>query len=243
MPYDGPGARQGGKESWPAVVNEILTKNNRARRGRWEVETRKTIARWKDYTSAALYTRPSVSKICPDPIFGTPSSLMTTSRKKDSIYVEMPEDVQEAIRILLLYFDQPRIGNPRPLYRKTLKRAQRILDIKTDWRVPQSEPNKWMTPTKESVIKRLELVGLDPDDPMRVVNQERWNSAWEQLLKTEKFNEAEQRQAIASGKEAPQAESVMSVVVTAQQKKARTAGKPRSSTATSYAEFTLPKLG
>jgi hypothetical protein len=164
-------------------------------------------------------------------------------RKKDSIYTELPEDVQEAIRILLIYFELPRVGNPRPLYPKAIKRACRILDIRGDWTVSPSDPNKWMTPTRKHVEDRLRLAGLDLADVMRIADQDRWNLAWEQLLETEKFSGPEQQKAMAIGKKAPPAEGVMSVVVTPEKKDGDALVQPNTSATTYYTPFKLPKFG
>jgi hypothetical protein len=168
---------------------------------------------------------------------------MTGKRKKDSIYTELPEDVQEAIRILLIYFKLPRIGNPRPLYPKAIKRACRILNIRGDWTIPQDQPNKWMDPNDKHLKNQLRLVGLDPDDVMRVADQGRWNLAWEQLLKTEKFSVTEQQKAIAFGKQASPAQGVMRVFVTPKNKDAPATFSPAPLPgATHCAAFKLPKF-
>jgi hypothetical protein len=126
------------------------------------------------------------------------------------IFIELPEDILEAVRILLVYFTLPRVGNPRPLYPKVVKRAARLLGVCTDWEVPKNVPNKWRLPKEEQWRSRLVLAGLDPDS-LEIVDQKRWNLAWEQL-KENRFSVTEQQKDIALDRKAPPAQSVLTQV-------------------------------
>jgi hypothetical protein len=126
------------------------------------------------------------------------------------IFTELPEDILEAVRILLVYFTLPRSGNPRPLYPKVVKRAARLLGVCTDWEVPKDAPNRWRLPKKEQWRSRWVLAGLDPDT-LQIVNRSRWDLAWEQL-KENRFSAEAQQKAISIGREAPPAEPVLTQV-------------------------------
>jgi hypothetical protein len=182
---------------------------------------------------------------------------MTDKRSTASIYIELPEDVLEAVRILLIYFRLPRPhpksygsltkDGPRPLYGKAIKKACRILGVNNDWRIPDDDPNRWDQLNITLVKKRLLLAGIDPDDAvMNPVDQERFNLAWEQLLKTGTFSTVEQQKALACGRQAPPAEAVLSVFAHPKKKKdaeanqnAKTQSLPG---ATHSAPFKLPKF-
>jgi hypothetical protein len=123
------------------------------------------------------------------------------------IYVELPEDVLESIRLLLIYFSLPRWGEARPVYPRSIKRAARILGIDNKW--VTEDRNVWRLPNEEKLRARLALAGLNPDNPMEVIDQEKWNLAWQQLATTNRFRIEEQQQAIALGEKAPKAESVV----------------------------------
>jgi hypothetical protein len=170
---------------------------------------------------------------------------MIGKRSKNSIYVEHPDDLLEAVRILLIYFQLPRMTkSPRPLYGKTIKKACRILGVNNDWRVPTGDPNRWAELDMDHVKKRLRLAGIDPTDAvMNAVNPDRFNLTWEQLLKTRKFNEAEQQKAIARGKRAPPPEAILSVFVTSKKKEASAPFSPGPLPgATHSSPFKLPKF-
>jgi hypothetical protein len=144
-------------------------------------------------------------------------------------YTELPEDVLEAVRLLLLYFKQDRDSpTPRPLYPKAVKRAARLLDLSTDWDVPPGKPRRWRLRQEEHWRKRLELAGLNPDNPMEIVDQDRWNIAWQQLVKTDSFKADQQQRSLALGEKAPPAEGILSVVSASLRKKpaARTQDPP-----------------
>jgi hypothetical protein len=123
------------------------------------------------------------------------------------VYVELPEDVLESIRLLLIYFSLPRWGEARPVYPRSIKRAARILGIDNRW--VTEERNVWRLPDKEKMRARLALAGLNPDNPMEIIDQEKWDLAWRQLSTTDRFNIAAQQQAIAMGETAPKAQSVV----------------------------------
>jgi hypothetical protein len=65
------------------------------------------------------------------------------------VYVELPEDVLESIRLLLIYFSLPRWGEARPVYPRSIKRAARILGIDNRW--VTEERNVWRLPDKEKM--------------------------------------------------------------------------------------------
>jgi hypothetical protein len=111
------------------------------------------------------------------------------------VYVELPEHVQEALRLLLIYFDLPRHSEARPVYPRAVKRTARILGIDNKWATP--EVNVWRLPGKEKLRARLALAGLNLDNPMEILDEERWNLAWQQLTKTDKFRIEHQQRAIA----------------------------------------------
>jgi hypothetical protein len=183
---------------------------------------------------------------------------MTDKRCTRSIYIELPEDVLEAVRILLIYFRLPRHypkksyrslakDGPRPLYGKAIKKACRILGVNNDCRIPAEDPNRWDELNMELVKKRLLMAGIDPDDAvMNPVDQERFNLAWEQLLKTGTFSAVEQQKALSYGHQAPPADAILSAFVYPKKKKtaetnenAKTQSLPG---ATHSAPFKLPKF-
>lgn len=143
------------------------------------------------------------------------------------VFLESPEDVQEAIALLLVYFAQPREGKPRPMYGKAIKRACRVLKVMAE-RYDQS--CRWNLPAEYRV--RLKLAGLDPKNPLRVVNQRRWDNAWAQLLETNTFRDDRAQRDIATGRRSPRAEPrVKAIAVRAKVKRVE-----------SEATFRMPKL-
>jgi hypothetical protein len=129
------------------------------------------------------------------------------------------------------------------LYGKSIKKACRILGVNNDWRIPAEDPNRWDELNMEHVKKRLLLAGIDPDDAvMNPVDQERFNLAWEQLLKTGTFSEAEQQKSINLGRQAPQAEPILSAFVHPKKKEVVDAVTQSLPGTTQSASFKLPKF-
>ena len=124
--------------------------------------------------------------------------------------MESPEDVQRALAIVLSLFDEQ--GRARPLYGKAIKRACRLLNIS------YSRDDHWRR--WDYWPRRMKLAGLDPDDPMRVVDANRWNLAWQQLVETGTFREAGQQSALNRGLIAPTAETRV-VAIAAKKRKPR----------------------
>lgn len=143
------------------------------------------------------------------------------------VFMESPEDVQECIRLILVYFQLVRAGSPRPVYGKAIKRACRLLKIMAQ---PYDRGLKWMLPGEYKA--RMKLAGLDPRDPLRVVCQRRWDNAWRQLVETGTFRDDVARRDIATGRRSPRAEPRVKAIAVRAKK------KPGGSEAT----FQLPKL-
>jgi hypothetical protein len=143
------------------------------------------------------------------------------------VFIESPEDVQECIRLILLYFGLVHRGAPRPIYGRAIKRACRVLKVMA---LPHDTGLKWMLPGEYK--ERMKLAGLDPGDPLRVVNQRRWDNAWRQLVETGTFRDDRARADIATGRRSARAEARVNAIAV-RPKRGRVAGE---------ATFKLPKL-
>lgn len=125
-------------------------------------------------------------------------------------YIESPADVQRALQILLWLFEQE--DKPRPVYGRAIKRACRLLAISYD---PKSD--RWVRWGYWQ--RRMRAAGLDERDPFVVIDEERWNAAWEQLVETETFTEEHVQRVVASGRPPPKAEERYRAVNTENRKK------------------------
>lgn len=133
------------------------------------------------------------------------------------VFLEEPGDVQECIRLLLLYLQLTHDGRPRAVYSRAIKRACRLLKIMIQWH--DGRPS-WVL--SKEWRDRLRLAGLDPDNPMRVVCQRRWDNAWEQLITTGTFRDDRARRDIATGKKSPRAEARVKAIALAPKKPEQT---------------------
>jgi hypothetical protein len=115
-------------------------------------------------------------------------------------FTDNPRSTLEAVRMLLFYFSDG--GNGKPvIHFKAIRRASRLLKLMTK---TDDEGNLFWVRAKEWK-SRLVLSGLDPDT-LEIVDQGRWDLAWQQMSRTRTFRDDIQRRDIAMGKIAPKAE-------------------------------------
>ena len=117
------------------------------------------------------------------------------------VFVEHPEDVQEAVVYCCWLFEcGPSIRGRCmaidsacvPALKgdgATVSGGWHQLGAASEWR------------------EQVEAAGLDPDDPLRVVNQVRWDNAWAQLIETGTFRDDVAARDHATGKRSPRAEA------------------------------------
>jgi hypothetical protein len=89
-----------------------------------------------------------------------------------------PEDVQAAVCVLSWLFQNNESPNFRALHQRSIKRAYKVLGV-----VKGKRRNDW----RERVVCTF---GLNPDNPMEVINPNAWALAWKQLSKTHRFSDA-----------------------------------------------------
>jgi hypothetical protein len=118
----------------------------------------------------------------------------SSSSRTLNIFSELPMDTQQAVAVLLSLFDD--FSHPRPVYQQCLRKAQRLLKV-----MGQTDINGQYTWILSNQWRsRLELAGLNPDDPMDVVDPYRWALACHQLDKTGTFRDDIQRRWITENK-------------------------------------------
>jgi hypothetical protein len=114
---------------------------------------------------------------------------------------DFPEDVLICIKLLLYYFSTSADEEPAGIYSRTLKRACRVLDVRStlqaDGRITWALSAWWK--------KRLRMAGVNPENPTEILDSERWDLAWQQLKETGTFRHDIQQKNIAQGFKAPQA--------------------------------------
>ena len=139
------------------------------------------------------------------------------------IFIEHPEDVQQAVMVILWLFSvNPR---PRPLYGRAIKLACRLLKVMT---VREAADTHYWVIVPRDVKKRLELAGMKRHE---VVNERRFANAWVQLQETNTFKEETAQRDIATGKRRTKAEPRVKAIAL-----------PRKKRVESEATFRMPKL-
>jgi hypothetical protein len=138
------------------------------------------------------------------------------------IFLEHPDDVKQAVMVLLWLFSvNPR---PRPLYGRCIKHACRLLKVMA---VREGSDVHWIL-AKEAK-HRLELAGMKGHE---VKNERRWANAWAQLQETHTFKNDVAQRDIATGRRSPRAEPRVKAIAVRARKK-RVQGE---------ATFKMPKL-
>jgi hypothetical protein len=130
------------------------------------------------------------------------------------VFLDSPLDVQRCVWLLLWMFSQSEDG---VVYGRAIKRACRLLKTMHEFRDNRSH---WILDKEWRA--RLKLAGLDPNDPFRIVNQRRWDNAWEQLITTGTFRDDRARQDIATGKKSPRAAARVKAIALAPKKAEQT---------------------
>ena len=107
------------------------------------------------------------------------------------VYIDEPKTVIDCVRLLLCHTREKGYGRTIP--HMSLKRAARILKLMVEY-----EPDKVTWRLAREWKDRLKLAGLDPES-LEVVDEERWDLCWEQLVETWTFRDDVARRQIALG--------------------------------------------
>jgi hypothetical protein len=116
------------------------------------------------------------------------------------MFTDNPRSTIEAVRMIQSYFSDG-TRDKVVIHYKAIKRASRLLKLMT--KTDEHGNLSWVRSSEWR--SRLVLAGLDPDT-LEIVDQERWDLAWEQMSRTRTFRDDIQRKNLALGKKAPKAE-------------------------------------